>query len=45
MAERDFPELDTQTDTSLRELDFDQLRQDRLDRNKKFMQVNKNISI
>ena len=45
MAERDFLELDTQTDTSLRELDFDQLRQDRLDRNKKFMQVNKKISI
>jgi hypothetical protein len=38
MAE-DFPRLNTEVDTSLKDLDFDQIRQERFDRNRHFLEV------
>ncbi|XP_060568269.1 IQCJ-SCHIP1 readthrough transcript protein-like isoform X2 [Ruditapes philippinarum] len=37
MAE-DFPRLNTEVDTSLKDLDFDQIRQERFDRNRHFLE-------
>ena len=37
--DENYPELNTESDTTLEQPDLDQLRQDRLDRNRKFLQV------
>ena len=39
MAEDDYPKLDTNVDTTLKDLDFDQIRQERFDRNRHFLEV------
>ncbi|XP_045200477.2 uncharacterized protein LOC123554413 isoform X2 [Mercenaria mercenaria] len=38
MEAGDFPHLDTETDTTLKDLDFDQIRQERFDRNRHFLE-------
>lgn len=41
MEEENYPHLNTETDTSLQDLDFNQIRQERFDRNRHFLEVNK----